>query len=325
MQKDKILVSVIIPCYNVEQYVAECIESVLSQTYPDIEILVVDNNSTDQTFSIIQNYQKKYPQKIFVFKEKKQGAPAARNRGLNNSKGNWIQFLDADDLLLPEKIEHQIKLVATSPKTVMIAGAGVVQKSNGKIFYRFAPKTDDPFIAIAYTWIGYTCSNLFSSSAIKKIGGWDENLKNNQDTDLIFRLLKNARPKDFIYDSKELTIRRMRPFGQITTSNNVEFNIDSLIFRLKLIEYLQQEKPKYYQNNQEYYEDVIYHFIYRIGIFSPKTAEKYLKKELQPGYQPIAKKNNQISKIHEKGVKLLGFRRYMELRFLLKSVFSFFK
>ncbi len=104
------LVSVVIPCYNVEDYIEECIHSAFAQTHKPIEVICIDNNSTDNTWQKLKQLQEKYPS-LLIDKELKPGAPAARNKGLALSKGEWIQFLDADDLLLPEKIEHQAKLL----------------------------------------------------------------------------------------------------------------------------------------------------------------------------------------------------------------------
>lgn len=104
------LISIIIPAYNVEVYIKECIHSAFAQTHKPIEVICIDNNSTDNTWQKLKQLHEKYPS-LLIDKELKPGAPAARNKGLALSKGEWIQFLDADDLLLPEKIEHQAKLL----------------------------------------------------------------------------------------------------------------------------------------------------------------------------------------------------------------------
>ena len=101
------LVSVVIPCYNVETYIEECLESVLKQTYSEIEIICIENNSEDRTLEKLIQFKDRFPDKIIVDHETKKGAAAARNKGLSLVRGNWIQFLDADDLLMPNKIEHQ--------------------------------------------------------------------------------------------------------------------------------------------------------------------------------------------------------------------------
>ena len=102
------LVSVIMPNYNGERFLAETIESVLAQTYQNWELLITDDCSTDGSVAIASSYAEKDPRvKLFV-QEKNSGAAEARNRSLSEAKGKWIAFLDSDDVWLPEKLEKQI-------------------------------------------------------------------------------------------------------------------------------------------------------------------------------------------------------------------------
>ncbi|MCX7846273.1 MAG: glycosyltransferase family 2 protein [Dictyoglomaceae bacterium] len=102
----KKLVSVIIPTYNCEKYIKNCIDSVLAQTYKNIEIIIIDDGSTDNTEKIIENYFKR---KVIYLKQENKGPSISRNRGIRFSKGDYITFIDADDYLLPEFIEIGIK------------------------------------------------------------------------------------------------------------------------------------------------------------------------------------------------------------------------
>lgn len=106
------LVSIIIPVYNSEKYLAECIESAVAQTWPNREIIIIDDGSTDNSLKIAQNYSGVSGVKIITQKNK--GASAARNTGLKEAKGDYIQFLDADDLLSQNKIESQVKYLNES-------------------------------------------------------------------------------------------------------------------------------------------------------------------------------------------------------------------
>ncbi len=98
-------VSVIIPTYNRARYVTEAIESVLAQTFTDYEILVIDDGSTDSTKALLQPYLSKI---IYIHQENR-GVSAARNKGLKAAKGEWIAFLDSDDIWLPKKLEIQFE------------------------------------------------------------------------------------------------------------------------------------------------------------------------------------------------------------------------
>lgn len=89
-------ISVIVPVYNVEKYLSRCIESILSQTFTDFELLLIDDGSTDRSGEICDEYAKK-DTRIRVFHTKNRGVSAARNLGLDNAKGEWISFVDSDD------------------------------------------------------------------------------------------------------------------------------------------------------------------------------------------------------------------------------------
>ena len=95
MQKNP-LISVIIPVYNVEQYLSHCIDSILSQTFTNFEILLIDDGSTDNSGIICDNY-KNNDYRIKVFHKKHNGVSSARNMGLDKAVGEWITFVDADD------------------------------------------------------------------------------------------------------------------------------------------------------------------------------------------------------------------------------------
>jgi glycosyltransferase involved in cell wall biosynthesis len=104
-------VSVIMPAFNVEAYVAEAIESVLAQTRAPAEILVVDDGSTDRTAQILGRYEGK----IRIFSQTNQGIGAARNTAIQQAGGDWLAFLDCDDRWLPQKLERQMAALQNSP------------------------------------------------------------------------------------------------------------------------------------------------------------------------------------------------------------------
>ena len=150
-------VSVVIPCYNVEAYVAEALDSVLAQDYSWLEVIAVDNNSTDGTLAILQTYEARFPDKIRVLQEKKQGAPAARNTGWLAAKGEWIQFLDADDLLLPGKIRRQMGMVEEEiDNNVGFIAASYIERDILADNDRFIYPIDDVTLGIICFRLGIT-------------------------------------------------------------------------------------------------------------------------------------------------------------------------
>lgn len=105
------LVSIIIPVYNAERFLGETIQSAIDQTWQHKEILIIDDGSVDNSLAIAKKYECEW---IKVFSQKNAGAAVARNYGLKEAKGDYIQFLDADDLLSPDKIEMQMKALGNS-------------------------------------------------------------------------------------------------------------------------------------------------------------------------------------------------------------------
>ena len=105
------LVSVIMPIYNAEKYLSDTLNSIFSQDYKDIEIVLVDDCSKDNSANIIMEYQKEHPQIVYYLQEKNMGAGAARNKALELAKGQYVAFLDSDDIWLPDKINRQIELM----------------------------------------------------------------------------------------------------------------------------------------------------------------------------------------------------------------------
>ncbi len=111
------LVSVIIPAYNAEQYILQCVHSVLEQTYSNLEIIIVNDGSTDGTLKLLQSIQ---DPRIVLIDQDNQGCSSAKNSGLERSTGNFIQYLDADDVLSLDKIEMQMHRINKSQDSIAV-------------------------------------------------------------------------------------------------------------------------------------------------------------------------------------------------------------
>lgn len=107
-------VSVIVPCFNYAHFLPSTLDSILNQTYPNWECIIVDDGSTDSTRLVAEGYVKKDSRFIYIHQENK-GLSAARNTGIRESKGAFVQFLDADDLIEKKKLEHQLSLFEKNP------------------------------------------------------------------------------------------------------------------------------------------------------------------------------------------------------------------
>ena len=113
-------ISIIIPVYNAEQYLEECLLSISQQTFTDFEILAINDGSTDRSLEILKKYQEKEP-RLKVFSQVNKGVSAARNLGLDNAKGDYITFVDADDWLHPETIEKYIEIAEKENSDIVIS------------------------------------------------------------------------------------------------------------------------------------------------------------------------------------------------------------
>lgn len=100
------IISIVVPAYNVEPYLYNCLNSIMNQTYPEIEILLVDDGSTDNTLQIANHFQTTFPDKVHVIHTDNQGVTKARFEGIKRAKGEWIGFVDGDDEIEPEMYER---------------------------------------------------------------------------------------------------------------------------------------------------------------------------------------------------------------------------
>jgi glycosyltransferase involved in cell wall biosynthesis len=199
-------ITVIIPYYNAENTLHRAIESVVTQDFPINELILVDNNSVDKSNEIAYELAKKY-QKILLINEKMQGANFARNTGAALATGDWLQFLDADDELLPGKLSHQAALIQTFQKDVgLICAAAIIEVLNVKnISHRYIkPVPEDIIAALISGLAGTTCSNLWNKKIFDQVGGWDTKYKFHDDPILVFNYLLNG--AGIFIDNQPLTL-----------------------------------------------------------------------------------------------------------------------
>lgn len=176
-------VSVIIPCHNAERWIEEAIESCLQQTWQPVEIVVVDDGSTDGSLALLKSYARKIRLQVAHH----QGASHARNEGFALSRGEYIQFLDADDYLLPQKIEQQIQfLEETGADAVYGDWQHRYEYPDGSHTLgevTIAGAHEDILEALLGGWWTANMTLLLRREVVSQSGGWDETLKAAQDRD----------------------------------------------------------------------------------------------------------------------------------------------
>lgn len=226
----EMLVSIIIPCYNNEQYIAEAIESALNQSYPATEVIVVDDGSTDSSLEIIRSYG----DRIQYFGQKNQGAPVARNFGLARARGEYVKFLDGDDALLPDCIERQVRQFEDLDPAARAIVTGNVQaidergNNAGQMIFRPKEKNES---SIYYMLVKNppTAAPLHRKEYLKQIGGFDPSMIKGQEWDLHLRLALSG--VEFIH-YPQITYRYRQHFSHDNISQNWLLHDPMTMFRI---------------------------------------------------------------------------------------------
>ena len=201
-----LLVSILIPCYNSEKWLAETLNSALSQTWQHTEIILVDDGSTDDSLLIAKRFASS---KVKVISQENQGASVARNYALKEAQGDFIQYLDADDLLAPNKIESQMKLIEQGYQNYILAGAWARFSTNSteaNFIKELVWQDMNPVDWLTCSWEGGGMMPLHSwllpHHLASKAGCWNENLSLNDDGEYFCRVILSSSGVKFCSEAK---------------------------------------------------------------------------------------------------------------------------
>jgi glycosyltransferase involved in cell wall biosynthesis len=203
----KPLVSILIPAYNAEQWLAETLRSAIAQTWERKEIIVVDDGSKDQTLAVARQFESDC---LKVFTQKNEGAAAARNKAFSLSHGDYIQWLDADDLLAPDKVAKQMDALGdSSNRSILLSG------SWGRFMHRphrakFSPsalwcdlsKSEWLIRKMGQNLYMQTASWLVSRKLTEAAGNWDTRLLGDDDGEYFCRVLMASEGVRFVPEAK---------------------------------------------------------------------------------------------------------------------------
>ena len=190
------LVSVIIPTYNRRKYLGEALKSVHDQYARPIEVIVIDDGSTDGTAELVNQWKIENKDEsnfsVRYIKQRNQGAPAARNKGLLLSRGQYIQFLDSDDVILPSKISDALRAFEEDRSldfVYSLRGDFVDCLEDMRPWDRQLADLENDLspaeVVISHVW---TALPVFSRDVLRRGGGWDERLTSHQDSEFITRI-----------------------------------------------------------------------------------------------------------------------------------------
>lgn len=204
-------ISVIIPAYNSVGYLNEAIESVLQQTIAPREIIVVDDGSTDETKSVIRNFD----DRVRYLYQKRSGVAAARNKGLELSRGDLITFIDADDIWKKSKLEIQVKRLRKNPELEMVIG--FLQRVTTRSKDHSLKVYDGDEDGIYVLQLG---STLIKKSVFTKVGNFDEEMRLSEDFDWFLR----ARESGIKVDVHQDVVQYYRQHDKNTTGDTLAAN-----------------------------------------------------------------------------------------------------
>ena len=173
-------ISVIIPLYNQKQYISHAIGSIINQSYKNIEIIVVNDGSTDHPEKILEKYQNE----IRVITQKNRGLASARNAGIDRAKGEYLQFLDADDFLHKDKLKLQLEFMTDTRAMVSYCEIAQYDQISNKTHLTYIGKLNDIFQNLYNVWLAYPLpihSLMFKNDVFAMYGNFPENFTAAED------------------------------------------------------------------------------------------------------------------------------------------------
>ncbi len=186
----KNLVTIVLPAYNASEYLAETVNSVIRQTYQDFELLIVDDGSTDDTRDIVDDFCKR-DSRIRAIAQKNQGVSIARNTGINMAQGEFIAFIDADDLWLPNKLAMHVQHLSANPNLGLSFARVEFMSFDGKSTGKYSnPRLVNITAKDLYEEnAAVTPSNaVIRLEALQQVGGFDGELSGAADAELFLRV-----------------------------------------------------------------------------------------------------------------------------------------
>jgi len=231
-------VSVLIPLYNCEKYISEAIDSVLKQTYPNIEVIIVDDESKDNSLHIAKKYES---EKVKVFTQPHSGAPRARNFAFEVSTGYYIQYLDADDILAPNKIEEQVAILENNGNDSMAfcSYTSDIHDFNTGIYLEQGINKDYDAPIELFIDIFNAKGNIITlcwltpRALIENSDPWDERLIKAQDGEFFVKMALKC--QGIFFSNSTTVYYRPSNSGRITT-NHTSKAIESVILSTESVQ-----------------------------------------------------------------------------------------
>ncbi|HZS05717.1 MAG TPA: glycosyltransferase [Blastocatellia bacterium] len=233
------LVSVIVPCYNQAHFLGAAIESILNQTYPHFEIIVVNDGSTDDTAEVAA----RHPGVRHLYQPNR-GLSAARNTGARASRGAYLVFLDADDLLLPNALEDGVKCLSEHPEAGLAYGLYQLMAEDGaplQLDARPVPEKIDYEAFLRGNRVGMVATGVYRRSAFEAVGGFNPTVRCCEDYELYLRFVR------------DFPIARHPDVVAVYRQHGAGLSRNSALMLITLLKIFQAQRP-YVKENPRYQE-----------------------------------------------------------------------
>jgi glycosyltransferase involved in cell wall biosynthesis len=231
------LVSILIPAHNAEAWIADTIESAIGQTWPRKEIIIVDDGSTDQTLAVARRFASK---DVAVVRQENQGAAAARNHAFSLSQGDYVQWLDADDLLSPDKVEKQVELAKEleNPRILLSSGWGFFAYRPDRADFSPTPlwcdlsPVDWMLRKMGQNLHMQTATWLTSRELTQAAGAWDTRLLSDDDGEFFCRVILACEAIRFVQGAG--VYYRVTPSARLSYIGQSDRKKDALLLSMQL-------------------------------------------------------------------------------------------
>lgn len=319
--ESKPLVSIIVPIYNVENYLNRCINSLITQNYKPFEIILVDDCSTDQSAKIAKEYANSYPNMcVFIQREKNGGLSAARNTGMKYAKGEWLSFVDSDDWVSDDYLNELINVAQKSKADVVLGNANYAYDS-GEMTSAGAfgnLKSGAEKKAIIALCRSYACGRLFRRSLFEEARiEFPEDIRRSEDIGTIIPILTK---------SKKISLLEKPIYYYYQRSNslsNTNKNLD-LSFYPKTLQRMFELSDKGYEEELEFraIHEMLYGMVY-LMMCSDKSKRDFISHiQWFNGKFPTWKNNKYLSDLplaKRMFIKLAGNKNYLICKILVKA------
>lgn len=306
----------VIPCYNVADVVGRAVESALNQTLRPTQIICVDDGSSDETWQVLQSLERRSEGSVYALTGPNAGAPAARNRGLAEATGEYVQFLDADDALDPSKFERQTQL-ANKSGADLIAGASRWVRLDGRVADK-GLGGPNPWLALINRRLGITSANLWRRTAVIDAGGWNEAWDSSQETELMARMLRQGAKVDYDHTPSATIYERE---GSISHGADVSSLERHVRLRVEALEYLRRGSVLQADELTQA-TDTVFALIRRISVHDLPLAVGFHQRVIPAGYVPTPGEG--IPRTYVRLYQTLGFRGAETVRATIRRVRSVF-